>query len=468
MDSVSPRGYTVVLRNHHFLALWMAQVLSTTALQGSFFVQLILIAQVTRSSAQLGAVILSFSLPAVLLAALAGLVVDRVSKKSILFASNGLRVLTGAALAILAALLLSHRVNEALFLVAIYVLVFLTSAIGQFFAPAEGAMIPLLVGSDNLLPANSLYTLTFIAAQILGLVILAPLGVKAIGVVGSLWAAVVMYAGATVLIAVIPHDQPTRKANIDGVSALRRAWNEIREGWHYSMSHRPILVALLQLALVSMLTMMMAMLAPGYAALVLGLSPEDAAYVFWPAGAGMFLASLVIGRYGYRLSRPLLASAGMFFMGLALAGLAWAGGGGGPLDIPLFRGRPELVISATASIMIFSLLVGGAMALINIPAQTIVQEESEDSVRGRVFAVQFTLSNALGIPPLLFVGNLADVFGIPQVTFTVAVVIVGLAILNLWWARSTTRLPPPSRREPTTESTTTPASAGSSAPYNRD
>ncbi len=144
MDSVSPRGYTVVLRNRHFLSLWMAQVFSTTALQASFFVQLILIAEVTRSSAQLGAVILSFSLPAVLLSALAGLVVDRVSKKYILLASNGLRVMTGAALAILASLLLSHRVNEALFLVIIYILIFITSAIGQFFAPAEGAMIPLL------------------------------------------------------------------------------------------------------------------------------------------------------------------------------------------------------------------------------------------------------------------------------------------------------------------------------------
>ncbi len=462
MDSVGPRGYKVVLRNHHFLALWMAQVLSTIALQGSFFVQLILIAEVTQSSAQLGAVILSFSLPAVLLSALAGLVVDRVSKKYILLASNGLRVLTGAALAVLASLLLTHRVNEALFLILIYALVFLTSAIGQFFAPAEGAMIPLLVGSDNLLPANSLYTLTFIAAQIVGLVILAPLGVKAIGIVGSLWAAVAMYLGATLLITFIPRDRPNRVAPIDGVSAMQRAWNEVRDGWHYALSHRPILVGLLQLALVSTLTMMMAMLAPGFAQRVLGLSAEDAAYVFWPAGAGMFLASIVIGRFGYRMSRPLLASLGMFLMGIALAGLAWAGGGGGPLDIPLLRGHPEVVISATASIMFFSLLVGGAMALINIPAQTVVQEESEDSVRGRVFAVQFTLSNALAIPPLLFVGNLADVFGIPRVTFTVALIIIVLAILNLLWARSTTRLPPLSKTKGAGETASTPSSAGSS------
>ena len=241
-------GYTDVLKNRDFRALWLAQVISNTALNGSFFVQLILIEEETGSSAHLGAVVLAFSLPAVLLSALAGMVVDRVSKKTILLWSNVLRVVTGAALAILAALLPGSKWIEAIFLTAIYVLVFATSAIGQFFAPAEGATIPLLVRSDNLLPANSLFTLTFIGSQILGMIILAPLGVKMIGIVGSLWAAVVMYVAAAICVALIPRDQPKRVEAIDGVSAARRAWDEIREGWHFAITHRSIFVALLQLA----------------------------------------------------------------------------------------------------------------------------------------------------------------------------------------------------------------------------
>jgi MFS family permease len=445
MESHIPRGYSAVLRNRNFLALWMAQVLSNTALNGSFFLQLILIEEVTGSSAQLAAVILAFSLPAVLLSALAGLVVDRISKKYILLASNALRVLTGGILAVLAAYLLTNRLSEALFLTAIYILVFLTSAIGQFFAPAEGSTIPLLVRSENLLPANSLFTITFTASQVLGLVILAPLGVKTIGIVGSLWAATAMYVGATLLVTLLPRDRTVRTIGVsESVSALRRPWNEIKEGWAFAMSRRTILIALLQLALVSALTMVMAMLAPGYAVRVLGMSPEDATYVFWPAGAGMLLASIVIGRYGNRVPRAALASTGMFAIGLSLAGLAWAGGGSGPFDRPLFQGHPELVISTAAIIMVFSLTAGIAMAMINIPAQTLVQEESNDAVRGRVFAIQFTLSNALGIPPMLFIGNLADILGIPRVTFGIAVVIVLLAVLNLAWMNSPKRLPPPS------------------------
>ena len=432
MDSITPRGYTALLHNRNFVAVWIAQIVSNTALNGAFFVQLILIEQVTASSAHLAAVILAFSLPAVLLSALAGLIVDRVPKKIIMVASNGMRVITGATLALLAGSLVTNKLNETFFLAAIYVLVFLISAIGQFFAPAEGAMIPILVRSENLLPANSLFTITFTASQIIGLIILAPLGVKTIGVVGSLWVAVALYIVATICIALIPCDHTTRAAKLDGLSEARHAWNEIREGWHFAITHRAIFVALLQLALVSLLTMVMTMLAPGYARRVLGLEAEDATYVFWPAGVGMFLASILIGRFGHRVPRPVLASAGMFGMALAYAGLSWAGGGGAE-QMPLFPVHPELVPSTASFVMLFSLMTGIAIAVITIPAQTIVQEHAPDQVRGRVMAVQFTLANALGIPPMLFIGNLADIYGIPRVTLAVAIFVAILAVINLVW-----------------------------------
>ena len=432
-------GYTDVLKNRNFRALWLAQVISNTALNGSFFVQLILIEEETGSSAHLGAVVLAFSLPAVLLSALAGMVVDRTSKKTILIWSNALRVVTGAALAILAALLPGSKWIEAIFLTAIYVLVFATSAIGQFFAPAEGATIPLLVRSDNLLPANSLFTLTFIASQILGMIILAPLGVKMIGIVGSLWAAAAMYVAATICVALIPRDQPKRVEAIDGVSAARRAWDEIREGWHFAITHRAIFIALLQLALTNTLTLVMVELVPGFARRVLGLQPEDAIYVFWPAGVGMLLASILIGRFGHRVPREILAVLGMIGVAIGLAGLAWAGSGSLIFGQPVFVRFPELFLTTSACVMFFALIIGMTMAAINIPAQTIVQERSSDAVRGRVLAVQFTLANLVGIPPMLFIGNLADIFGIPRVTIFVAAFVALLALLNLVWALATYR-----------------------------
>jgi MFS family permease len=433
-ETIDAHGFSAVLRNSSFLALWAAEVVSNTALNGAFFLQIILIDELTKSSAQLAAVILSFSLPAVLLSAMAGLIVDRVPKKYILIGSNALRLVTGVALAILASSLLTSHISEALFLFEIYILVFLASAIGQFFAPAEGALIPLIVSKKNLLPANSLFTMTLTASQVLGIVILAPLGIKTIGIVGSLWSAVVLYTLATLLVAFVPRDQPAQKNHFDGLSAARRSWNEIREGWQYALGHRLIFVAVLQLSLVTMMTMTMAMLAPGYAARVLGLGAEDATVVFWPAGVGILLASILIGRFGHYIAREYLAALGIIGLALALVGLAWAGGGIGPPNVPLFRIHPELVLNTTAYVMIFALGIGLTLAMINIPAQTIVQEKAEDGVRGRVLAVQFTLSNAFAIPPLLFVGNLADRIGIPRITVYVSIFIATLAIVNLVWA----------------------------------
>jgi hypothetical protein len=348
-------------------------------------------------------------------------------------------VLTGAALAIFAAFLPTSKWLETLFLVAIYILVFVTSAIGQFFAPAEGATIPRLVGSESLLSANSLFTLTFIASQILGMIILAPLGVKVLGIVGSLWVAVAMYVAATLCVALLPRDLPNRVAALNGVSAARRAWNEIGEGWQFAITHRAIFVALLQLALTSTLTMVMAELVPGFARRVLGLQSEDATYVFWPAGVGMLLASILIGRFGHRVPREILAVLGMIGVAIGLLGLAWAGSGSLIFGQPVFVRFPELFLTTSAFVMFFALIIGMTMAAINIPAQTIVQERSNDQVRGRVLAVQFALSNLIGIPPMLFIGNLADIFGIPRVTIFVAAFVALLALLNLVWALATYR-----------------------------
>ena len=440
MESLHPSGYTAVLKNRNFLAIWIAQVLSNTALNGSFFLQLILIEEVTGSSAQISAVILAFALPAVLLSAVAGMVADRMSKKTILIWSNALRVVTGAALAIVAAAISGNKSNEAWFLTAVYLLVFLGSAIGQFFAPAEGSMIPLIVHSENLLSANSLFTLTFTGSQILGMIILAPLGVKTIGIVGSLWVAAAMYLGATILVSLLPRDKPVRSEGIVNLSAIRSVRNEIVEGWQFAIKHRAIFVALLQLALTSTLTMIMANLAPGFAKRVLGLSAEDATYIFWPAGVGMLLASVLIGRYGHRVAREILSSLGIAGVAIGLGGLAWAGGGSMVFGRPLLVEHPEWMVTTAALVMLFALIIGMMMATVNIPAQTIVQERSSDAVRGRVLAVQFTLSNAIGILPMLFIGNLADIYGIPWVTFWISIIVALLAIVNLSWAISAVRL----------------------------
>ncbi len=427
----SDRGFLAVLRNRYFLYLWIAQVTSMTVQNGIHFTQMILIEEITHSTAHMGAVILSFSLPAVILSAGAGLFVDRYPKKHIMVVSNFLRVLTA-----LAYIYFLRTASGNALLLAIYVLTFVNSAIGQFFSPAEAATIPLLVGKEHLLAANSLYNLTLTASQVLGLVILAPLTVKFWGIEGSFFMMGVIYLIATWLTILLPRDEvPPRQR--DAASILRRAWDELAEGYHFVASRKTVYLSLVHLTLMATLFLVMAMMAPGFAARVLGMRTEDAMYIFAPAGVGMLLASYLIGRFGHLFRREVLINLGLVAMGFTLGGLAWVGRGHELVKLPIFKAWPEIYPSVAGVVMTCALLLGMEVALVSIPAQTTLQEDSPPVVRGRVFAVLFTVSNLVAIPPMLTIGNLADRMGIPRVTLLVATLVLLIAVWSMWYGRRT-------------------------------
>lgn len=168
MTTVSPQvGYRSLLRNHFFLRLWLAQLISQTIQNAANYGLLVLIAELTGSSTLIGLAIISFSLPAVLFGIPAGIIVDRFNRRHVLWLSNLLRGC--CALGFVVNLMVdSHDV------LPIYILTFITAIISQFFTPAEGAAIPLLVDERELLSALSLFNITFTLAQALGFVLLGP------------------------------------------------------------------------------------------------------------------------------------------------------------------------------------------------------------------------------------------------------------------------------------------------------
>ena len=77
------------------------------------------------------------------------------------------------------------------------------------------------------------------------------------------------------------------------------------------------------------------------------------------------------------------------------------------------------------------LLLGLAMACVNIPTQTLMQEHTPEAVRGRVFSLQFMMYNTGGIPILLFAGFFAQYIG-----FNWLIVLLSSSILLFcWWGR---------------------------------
>src|SRR5260370_41427528 len=120
---------------------------------------------VTPSTSLVGVAIISFTLPAVPFSLLAGVYVDHLNKRLVLWVSNALRaVATG--LLVVALLWNPHTV------IPLYVLAFVISLVTQFITLAEASAIPLLVSKHDLVPALSLFNITLTIAQVLGFLLL--------------------------------------------------------------------------------------------------------------------------------------------------------------------------------------------------------------------------------------------------------------------------------------------------------
>jgi MFS family permease len=249
------------------------------------------------------------------------------------------------------------------------------------------------------------------------------------------------YLASTILLALLPKDEVVRRPQRNGENAIQRGWREIGEGWKFTLAHRPVLIAILQFALVFTIVSVLGEQAPGYANRVLGLATEDAVFVFAPAGIGIVLASVFVVRFGQKFPRYILPIAGMVTMGLGLLGMGVLG----------FYGEHALnaqfsllgyLVNATWLVGLAAPLVGIGIALVLIPAQTVVQEGATDDVRGRVLTVQLTLANAASIPLLVAAGGLSDVFGIPQIVIAFGSILFVLAYLNWQYVRRYPPAPP--------------------------
>ena len=418
-------GISGVFQNRDFRLLWASQIFGQSAQNAILFVQTVMVEGLTRSSGLVGIMVVMYYLPAILFGLLSGIVIDRYRKKSILLFCSISRVF------VVASFILFHRYTRgAELLTGIYVLSFVLSTIGQLSDPAEAATVPLLVPPRLLLTANSVFHLLFNVAQVLGLLFLAPVSVKLAGVDGGFAIISLCYLITAVLIWLISVKEP-RVERHASENILPQLWEELKAGWGVIAGQRSVLIAISQHALVTMLTMILATLAPGFATRVLHMQPADAVYIFFSAGLGMFLVTLWTSQAGHRFRREALTAVGLLITTVAFLGFAFISWSGETAS-GVAAAPPVQVIT---QVVVMALLLGVGMTLAVVPAQTIVQEKSPHELCGRVIAAQFLFINFVGLIPMLLISGLADLIGIPKV-------MLGLSILTLFSALLSLRVRP--------------------------
>ncbi|MEY3735114.1 MAG: hypothetical protein RLZZ624_172 [Cyanobacteriota bacterium] len=361
-------------------------------------------------------VLLANTAPAMVLGTVAGVWADRWPKRQVMVISNGLRAL----LALLIPLCLIEGptwLGLSWGYWGLLVITFLESCLTQFFAPAEQAAIPLLVPGEKLLAANSIYQATSMGATIVGFAIGEPI----LSLLHHLLARFGNPGGEFLLLPFCYGMAAVILARIDLKETLssvgeQSLWREIGEGLAVLRERTTVRNAMLQLVLLYSLLAALSVLALSLATEIKALGPNQFGILLAMTGLGLAVGAIGVAQIGHGLNRRLLASTGLATIAFSLVLLGEMSG--------------QLVVT-----LALCTLLGVGAALLGIPAQTTIQEDTPESVRGKVFGLQNNLINIALSLPLALAGGLVSSYGLLTVLWLLAGLALAAAFLERPWQR---------------------------------
>ena len=421
----SSPGFGVVLRNINFLKLWSGQVFSQIADKVYLVLMIMLISRHFDTPGQsisgwVSAIMVAFTIPAVLLGSIAGVYVDRHPKKNILVLSNLMRA--GLVLTLPILLPLCHGHNLSQIPLGFYLLLsitFFVSTLTQFFAPAEQAVIPLIVEKLALLSANSLYTTTMMAAMIIGFAVGEPLLDWAnhwLITIGGWHEGEILFVGLCYGVAGLILLGVTVEESVPPSTKTEPFWTELKDGWHYLGQNQIVRNALFQLVILFSVFAALAVLAVRLAEIIPQLESDQFGWLLAVGSLGMGCGAIVVGNLGDRLERSVLVRMGNWGMAAALFSLA----------LVINNGRLNhlsLVLVCIASLGFFAALIG-------IPLQTTIQEQTPSAMRGKVFGLQNNGVNIALSLPLVLAGISEQTLGLAWTFFILAMVVFWATLLH--------------------------------------
>lgn len=353
------------LRQRDFVLLWLAGLVSIAG-DLAFVIALPLhVYRLTDSTLATAATFAASSLPGVLFGSVAGVFVDRWDRKRTMILADLLR-----AVLLMPLLIAPDQLGM------IYTIAIIQGAVGLFFSPAESALLPKLVEKERLVTANALNSLNdniaFLVGPALGSLLYATSGIGGVTIINA-----VTYLGSAALIrGIVADGRPERgeSSSSQGDNAWLRVYREWIEGLRFVFHDRALRVLFVSVSLAGVAEGIFVTLA--LAPFVLDVLEGRPVQVGWMGTAqavGGLIASLVVIRFGHRLSRRWLFGGGMAGLGLA--------------DFSAFNSRRVAGPGNPAvAVAMGWMVVAGVPAVANgTGQQTIVQEQSNDAFRGRVF-----------------------------------------------------------------------------------
>jgi MFS transporter, DHA3 family, macrolide efflux protein len=147
-----------IFRNRNFTLVWSGQLVSTVGSSLTSLAASILVYRLTNSALSVGLMLMATAAPSIFLGLIAGVFVDRFDRKRIMIAADLIR----------AALVFSIPFLAPLDILWLYIIVLLSSAIGQFFDPAQASVLPEVASDEELAAANSLMAISSFGSTAVG------------------------------------------------------------------------------------------------------------------------------------------------------------------------------------------------------------------------------------------------------------------------------------------------------------
>mgnify|MGYP003823686447 FL=1 len=361
--------------------------------------------------------ILSFTIiPVFLIGPIAGAYVDRWDRRKTLFVCDFMR----AALVLTIPVFLFYSKN----LTWIYLIIFVVFSIGRFFVPAKLSIVPELVEQKDLLIANTLVNTTGMIAAVLGFgvsgVIVEWLGARSGFYLDSLS---FLVSGALIFLIAKKYSSQRSNVKIDGreiVNVIRKSiLAEVKDGIIYFIKNKEIrftawVIFALWAALGSTYVVIIV-----FVQKTLHSATKDLGLLVMFLGVGLFMGSLVYGRFGQRLSHFKTIFSSLVLSGAMLVIFA-----------VMVHQYSNFIIAA-----IFAFLLGIAISPIMIATNTIVHNASSSSMLGKIFS-SLEIVMHLGFLIFMFVSSiLAEKFSPFIILVIVGSAIMFLGLINLAYQR---------------------------------
>jgi MFS family permease len=356
------------LRNRNFALLWLGGLVSFAGDWALLIALPVFVYDMTGSTLATGGMFVAQSLPRLLFGSLAGVFVDRWDRRRTMVTAN---LLSAAALLLL--LLVHSRAD----LWLLYFAAFVQTTVTLFFAPAESALVPRLVGEDQLLHANALnalnWEITRLIAPPLGGLVMVWLGFGSVLAIDAL--TFVISAGLIGLIVMPPKIAPAEpEPVVVAAEGLGLAfWHELIAGLRLVWQDRLVRAIFVITSTAMIAEGLINVLSFPWLKLVLHGGALERGWLASAQAIGGLLGGLLIGRAA-RLVRPALL-VGVSGMVLGLLMLVYVNVN--TLPIP-----PALLLPAA---LLIKMLQGVPIMGMFVSIDTLLQQNVADRYRGRIF-----------------------------------------------------------------------------------